>query len=59
MDLSPLIVIVFFVAFLGLIAALRREPPRDRGFGDDVIDLRPPGEPGNRGDTDTTGWPTH
>lgn len=56
MDLTPLIVIVFGVAFLALNIALRREPPRDRGDGVEVIDLRPPGEPGNAGDTDRTGW---
>jgi hypothetical protein len=56
MDLTTLIVIGFGVAFVALNMALRRLPPRDRGFGDDVIDLRPPGEPGNRGDTDV-GWP--
>ena len=52
MDLAPIIVIVLGVAFLAIITALRILPPRDRGDGVEVIELRSPGEPGNRGDSD-------
>jgi hypothetical protein len=55
MDFTSLILIALGVAFLGVITALRTLPPRDRGDGVEVIELRSPGEPGNRGDTDMTG----
>ena len=56
MDIGSLIVIALAVAFLALITALRTYP-RDRGDGTEDFELKPPGEPGNKGDTDTTGWP--
>ena len=51
MDISSLIVIAIGIAFLALISALRTER-RDRGDGREVVELRPPGEPGNKADTD-------
>jgi hypothetical protein len=55
MDISSLIVIALAVAFLALITLLRTYT-RDRGDGTEEVELKPPGEPGNRGDTDMTGW---
>ena len=55
MDMSPLIVIALAVAFLALITFLRTYRV-DRGDGTEEYELKPPGEPGNKGDTDMTGF---
>lgn len=55
MDLRSVIVIALGVAFLALITALRTDT-RERDDGSEDVELKPPGEPGNRGDTDMTGW---
>ena len=52
MDLWPLVVLVIVLAVFAFNISSRTEW-RDRGDGDEV-NLRPPGEPGNRGDTDMT-----
>ena len=51
MEISSLIVIAIGIAFLALITALRTER-RDPGDGGEIVELRPPGEPGNKADTD-------
>ena len=51
-DFWPLILLVVVIALLAFSISSRTEW-RDRGNGDES-DLRPPGEPGNRGDTDMT-----
>jgi hypothetical protein len=55
MDIGSLIVIAVGIAFLAVITALRTYT-HDRGDGTEEVELKPPGEPGNKGDIDMTGW---
>jgi hypothetical protein len=55
MDLWPVILLVVLGLALYWFNLSSRARWRDLGNGDE-FDLRPPGEPGNRGDTDMTGW---